>query len=260
MTTSYPNQNLIQPENNPALHWQEWLKTAILLLMGVYFIWLIGSGKLSNYINLRFQWLTVVAIILFFLPGIWSLVRLIRGARGIQQAQTSFAHNPVTWQSMGIVAIPLILALVVPSQPLGADAVSGGVSLNAVGGESSLVTYEQNPLQRNILDWLREFDRADNPALFNRQEIRVSGFVYREIGMTDNQFMVARFTMSCCVADAFAIGIPVEMDNAADFEDGVWVEVEGTLEAGQFVDRNTPIIQPDNITPIEMPDNPYLYS
>jgi putative membrane protein len=155
--------------------------------------------------------------------------------------------------------IPLALGIFVPSQPLGASAVNGDISMNAVGFNTA-TAYQKPPLERNILDWLREFNATSNPAVLNGQPVDVIGFVYREPGMAENQFMVARFTMSCCVADAFAIGMPVEYAEAARFTDGDWIRIQGTLQAGKFREDTAPIIQPTSVEPAELPDNAYLYS
>ena len=52
--------------NTPA---QEWLKTALLLGLGLYFVYIIITGNLTNYINIRFSWLSYVAAIIFLMLG-----------------------------------------------------------------------------------------------------------------------------------------------------------------------------------------------
>jgi putative membrane protein len=107
---------------------------------------------------------------------------------------------------------------------------------------------------------LREFQNVSNPSALDGTPITVLGFIYREPFMDDNAFMVARFTLSCCVADAFAIGIPVIADDASAWETGTWVEIQGTLQAGEFDGDVMPIIRPNSIAPADQPDQPYLYS
>lgn len=248
--------NVIQVKQNN--HWQEWLKTLVLLGMALYFIVLIISGDLANYINLRFAWLTWVGAGIFCLLGLWSAYRTFF-ARNTPIVHSS-NHTPLTWGAIGVVAIPLILATAIPSQPLTADAISGGVSFEPIGGVQAEASYSIPPIERNVLDWLREFSRAENPATLDGLPVDVIAFVYREPGMTDTQFMAARFTLSCCVADAFAIGMPVEADNAQDFADGIWIRVQGTLQAGTFDGEFMPIITPTSIEEVETPETPYLYS
>jgi uncharacterized repeat protein (TIGR03943 family) len=233
--------------------WHDWLKVAVLLGMGVYLLVLILTNRLSNYINLQFGWLTLLSAILLLALGSWSLWQMRR------PTAYGAAHLPIQLSSVLVLAIPLILGLAVPSQPLTASAITGGVSLSPVGG-STVQSYVKPPLERNILEWLREFSNTPNPAAFDGMDVDVVGFIYREPTMESNQFMVARFTMSCCVADAFAIGMPVTSDEAADMADGTWIRIKGTLKAGTFNGNSVPVITPTSIEPIDTPDQPYLYS
>lgn len=249
--------DLIDVKANDQINWRDWFQTLILLGMAAYLAVLVVTGNLSNYINIRFQWLTYVAIVVFGVLGAWNAYALFRGGSDKHLKNAAFDHVPVSWGAIAIAAIPLLLATLIPSRPLDASAINSGVSLNPVGGAA---TFSLAPEDRNILDWLREFSRTDNPATLNGLPVDVIGFVYREPGMAEDQFMLARFTMSCCVADAFAIGMPVQYANTANLQEGEWVHIRGTLEAGEFEGRAMPIIQPSIVEPTDEPDTPYLYS
>jgi len=238
---------------------REWFKSLILLAMSVYFVVLIANGNLSNYINLRFMWLSYVAAAILLLLSGWSLWRLRTNQPLFIASGSSNSHIPLSWGAIGILAIPLLLAIFVPSKPLGAEAISGGISIEPIGGTTAEAGYAVLPEERNVLQWLREFNNAANPAEMNGQPVDIIAFIYREPDMLDTQFMAARFTMSCCVADAFAIGMPVDAEDAADFETGAWVRIQGTLQAGTFQGEQVPIILPESIEPVDEPENPYLY-
>ena len=230
-----------------------WAKTAILLGMGLYFGWLIISGNLNYYINQRFAWLVVVGTAVFMLLALVNLYGSLRSADDCQHQ-----HFQIGWDILLIVAFPLLLALIVPSRSLGIEAVNGGISLNPVG-VASQSAFQRNPLDRNILDWLREFERASTPAVFNGTAADVIGFVYREPTFAEDSFMLSRFTMSCCVADAFPIGMPVSAPDAADFETGAWLRVRGELAAADFAGDYLPVLFADSLEPIAEPKQPYLY-
>jgi len=241
----------------PSTRWREWAKTAILLGLALYLLLLLLGGKLDNYINLRFQWLSVVAIVILGLLGLWSGWQLLQADNLARQHDFGdYQHARVSWASLGLLAVPLAFAMVFPSRPLDVNAVQN-VSLAAVGGTSASVSIA--PQDRNILDWLREINRVNNPASFNGQQVDVIGFIYREPTMSADQFMVARFTVSCCVADAFAIGLPVQMEGAEQYATGAWVRLRGTLEAGTFGDETIPIVRPQQVEEVPAPDSPYLY-
>ena len=230
-----------------------WAKTAILLGMGLYFGWLIFSGNLTNYINQRFAWLVVVGAAVFILLALVNLLSNLRGAD-----DDCHQHYQIGWDIVFIVATPLLLALIVPSRSLGIEAVNGGISLSPVG-VASQAAFLRSPLDRNILDWLREFDRAASPAAFNGTPADVTGFVYREPAFAEDTFMLSRFTMSCCVADAFPIGMPVSAPEAAGFAAGVWLRVRGELKAAAFDGDAMPVLFADSIAEVDVPPQPYLY-
>jgi putative membrane protein len=232
------------------------IKTAVLFGLAAYFAYNVFSGNLSNYINERFVWLSYLAVILFLVLGIASLIALRRGDHSspYQDGHSQAITMPVIF----IVAIPLLLGTLVPSRPLGVEAINGSISVNSAATFSGGIVTK-DPLQRNILDWSRLFTQNNLPASFNGEQADVIGFVYREPAYPENHFMAARFTVSCCVADAMPLGLPVYFPEHTTLEDGAWVRVKGVFEAGNFRNFKTPILQAESVEVIEQPEHPYLY-
>jgi uncharacterized repeat protein (TIGR03943 family) len=248
-----------------SIEWQLWVKTALLIGLGLYFVALILSGSLANYINQRFAWLSWVAAALFLVTGLFSLHHLLTAHRGghhhdhdHDHGHEGHAHGNISWGVLGIIAIPLVLGTLVPSRPLGAEAINGGVSFSAVDAAQA-VTLSIPPLERNVLDWLRAFNREPDMTRFNGQPVDVVGFIYREPTFAEDQFMVARFTVSCCVADASAIGLPVVWANTPTLEQGGWVRVRGALQTGDFRGERLPLVMANAIETVAQPAHPYLY-
>jgi len=228
-----------------------WAKSLILFGMGIYLALLILTGNLDNYINQRFAWLVVVGALLFIVLALTTL----NGSLKPKRHDHEHHHYHITWDIILVVAFPLLLAVLIPSRALGIEAVNGGVSLSPVG----IAGVARSPLDRNILDWLREFDRASTPAQFNGTAVDVTGFVYREPIHPDGGFMLARFTMSCCVADAFPIGMPVMAAAGEEYTAGEWLRVGGQLKASAFGAEILPIVFADSIERVDEPRQPYLY-
>ena len=241
-------------KEEPAIDRIAWAKSALLLGMGIYLALLIATGNLSNYINQRFAWLVYLGAAIFFLLAMVNVYRILKP----QPDEHEHQHYKIGWDILLIVSIPLLMGLLIPSRSLGIEAVNGGVSLNPVG-VSDASAFSLNPLDRNILDWLREFDRASTPAAFNGTPVDVIGFVYREPRHAEDSFMISRFTMSCCVADAFPIGMPVTYAEASDFTAGEWVRVSGELKAAEFGEDFLPVVFATIVEPVDEPDQPYLY-
>ncbi len=228
-------------------------KSGILLGMGAYFAWLLLSGNLTNYINQRFAWLVIVG------AGIFILLALVNFWGSLRRCEAHHhQHYQIGWDILLIVAMPLLLAMLLPSRSLGIEAVTGGISLRSVG-LASASAFQRSPLDRNILDWLREFERASSPAAFDGTRADVIGFVYREPAFAEEGFMLSRFTMSCCVADAFPIGMPVLSPSASDFPAGQWARAQGELMARDFDGNFMPVLLAETIEAVEEPQQPYLY-
>ena len=247
----------LEPTTPPDEVARAWLRAVILVGLGGYFGYNIWSGNLANYINERFVWLSYVAVGLFLALGGASAYRAASG--GFKQNPYSLAKpRPLGWGVIGVAAIPLLLGVMVPSAPLGAEAVNGNISIRAVRGAST-TEFSVPPEQRNVLDWLRSFNTTDDFEVFNGQPVDLIGFVYREPGFEENGFMVARFTLSCCVADASALGMPVLYEGAGGLTDGEWVRVRGALQVGEFAGDVLPIVRVREVTSVEQPEHPYLY-
>ena len=85
------------------------------------------------------------------------------------------------------------------------------------------------------------------------------GFVFRDERFADDQFMVTRFVVSCCVADANVAGMVVQSPATPDLVTDQWVRVRGVLAPGQLGERTLPVISASSITPATPPQQPYLY-
>lgn len=245
---------------------QAWLKTGLLFGLALYFAYNILSGNLANYINQRFAWLSYVAVALFLLLGAAGLLELLRrDARHHDHHdheghdhQHDHDHGTVSWAALAVVAVPLLLGTLIPSQPLGATAIDGSISLVSAS-VTSATTFTTNPLEWNVLDWLRAFNASDDVQSFNGQQADVIGFVYREATFPQDRLMVARFTVSCCVADASAIGLPVVWPAASSIAQDTWIRVQGTFQVGEFRGDSVPLLMAASVEVVPQPEHPYLY-
>lgn len=242
------------------------LKALVLIGFAIYFTQKFVSGTLYYYISPRFGWLTILAVILLILlAGSYNMVGKDSQEHHHHDDHVhdheGHSHGKFTWFALGIVALPLILGVVIPSNPLDASAVATrGVTTNlTVAAEDDGQVLGLVPSERNVLDWVRAMSLNPDPASLNGQEANLVGFVYRDIQFTDDQMMVARFTLSCCVADATAIGVVVQSDVAAQFEQDTWVQVTGTFQQGTLDGNPIPVLVADTVEPVEEPLQPYLY-
>lgn len=237
---------------------QEWLKTAVLLGLGIYFVVLILTNSLTNYINASLTWLSYMAAVLFFLLGGGSAFFLLRQNDKQKNGFTPPDHLRLSWGALLMVAAPLVFGTLIPSRPLDANAISGGVATN-IGGTRGALSVGKSELEWNVLDWLRAFNNSLDLTEFNGKAVDVVGFIYREPGFAENEFMLARFTVACCVADASAIGLPVIYDGAPNLETSAWLRVQGTFQVAAFRGADVPVLQAGVVEEVPQPKHPYLY-
>jgi putative membrane protein len=98
-----------------------------------------------------------------------------------------------------------------------------------------------------------------NPNDFEGKKIKVSGFVYKEEGLEENQLVLSRFLITHCIADASITGLIAEFNQASEFEQDKWLEIEGTLEVTTYNGIELPLIKAEKWRVIKEPDEPYIY-
>ncbi|BBB49309.1 TIGR03943 family putative permease subunit [Pelolinea submarina] len=161
-----------------------------------------------------------------------------------------------------ILSLPLIIGLAAPEQPLSSASLdTRGISLNAPVSISQQSTDSLAVRQddRTILDWVKLFNYESDPSAYIGEDVNVIGFVYHDPRLPQGEFMVSRFIITCCVADAFAVGMTVDWPQDVNFEDNTWINVQGTLDVMQIGSQTVPMVHAASIQPVSAPEQPYLY-
>jgi uncharacterized repeat protein (TIGR03943 family) len=163
-----------------------------------------------------------------------------------------------------MLALPVILGTFMPAQPLGSSAlINKGLATTAplrTNAEGSPLWIDVASEDRNVLDWIRAFNTAADPQTLSGQPAEVIGFVYNDPRLEQGQFLLGRFTLTCCVADAVAIGLIVEFPGTEFIPDNTWVRVRGPIRVGQLAGELLPRIEAETIEEIPLPEQPYLYN
>ena len=234
----------------------------LLALLGMYLLERAWSGQLLLYINQRFAILVVLAGIgLVALAQAAFQARMTAGdgeeaERGHAQAG-GWLHSGLAW-----LALPLLVGVLVPVKALGTSSLANrGIQLAAPFQVQSAAgtLLEKPPGQRSVLDWIRAFDEASDPAGMTGEPVDAIGFVYHDARLADGQFLLARYTIACCIADASAIGITVAWPAAAGLADNQWVRVQGEIAARQQDGQSVPLVRATQVTTIPEPAQPYLF-
>ncbi|MCM3783170.1 TIGR03943 family protein [Neobacillus mesonae] len=104
------------------------------------------------------------------------------------------------------------------------------------------------------------YDRiAKAPEQYAGRTIQLSGFVFREEGLPEEQLVISRFLITHCIADASLIGFLTEFSSPVSMEEDTWIEATGQLDTAVHNGTLLPIIRITEWTEIAAPDQPYVY-
>jgi len=175
--------------------------------LGIYLLSLVGDGRILLYINQRFTPLAAGAAIGFLFLA--QAVLKARPAAPGRESSASVEGNEYSSTALWLLALPLLVGLLVPQRALGATAASlrgvrAGLELNLDAGKAALAVP---PRERNVMEWMQALAAAPDPASLHGEPVDITGFVVRTPGMSENRLVVTRFSVTCCVADAAAIGL-----------------------------------------------------
>jgi uncharacterized repeat protein (TIGR03943 family) len=238
----------------------------VLAGLGFFFFNLITSGRLLLYINNRFALLSFLGMIGFFMlaANALQLLRQKRQPAGEDHDHSDHEHSDHEHHYSVVnliwLALPLAVGLLIPVRLLGADfAANKGVTLSSplVAGRGQPAQLVEAPDQRTVLDWIRLFNNQEDLASHLGETANVIGFVYEDPRLPAGHFLVARFTVSCCVADAFAIGMAVEWPD--EMVGNSWVKVRGPVDVLTVDGQQIPLIRADQVVSVSPPDQPYLF-
>ncbi|MED1783360.1 TIGR03943 family protein [Brevibacillus fortis] len=94
---------------------------------------------------------------------------------------------------------------------------------------------------------------------FAGKELETMGFVYRQPDFTKQQFVVARFSVTCCTADSSVYGVLVEKEDANKWAKDSWVKVRGKLELRQVDGYDMLVLKASQVEAVSAPKDPYVY-
>ncbi|MDQ4005479.1 MAG: TIGR03943 family protein [Actinomycetota bacterium] len=219
---------------------------AALAAWALLFWVLLVTGRTSLYLSSRTAWVVPVGAIVLTLASTGRLLTArTEGAEPLSRR--------ATWATVFIL-IPVAAILALPPVALGSYAASRrSLASGAVAGSTDLETGGQVTLASvAAAGWSDEARRA----LLERGGSRVSfvGRVTHREGQAADEFLLTRFIVSCCVADALSVQVRVVGAPPGRFAENDWVRVEGIFyPVGREV-----IVDASRISPIPQPDDPYL--
>jgi uncharacterized repeat protein (TIGR03943 family) len=222
--------------------------TGIVLSSWATVFWvLLVSGRSSLYVSSRTFWVIPLGAI--------ALTAAAAGRLATARSRTDERLEPRGAWAAGLVVLPAVAVLLLPPTALGSYAAArrsttaGGF---VVASEEQIARGPLELVDVAAASWSRDAmraltRRAGNPVDF-------IGFVTRRPGMPADEFVLTRFIISCCVADALSVQIRVVGAPPGRFGEDTWVRVRGAFYP---VGREM-LVDASEVTAVPRPAHPYL--
>jgi uncharacterized repeat protein (TIGR03943 family) len=172
---------------------------------------------------------------------------------------------PPGWSSALLLATAILGFLVQPKVFNSQTAIQRGVT------ESTILTRAQpqsfrsasKPEDRSLIDWIRTLNVYPEPDAYMGQPVKVKGFVVHSKDLPSQYFLISRFVITCCAADAYPVGLPVKLSKLNKNRDAYpvdsWFEVKGQMITESLNGKRQLAIEANSLEKIPEPPNPYYY-
>lgn len=264
-----------------------------LILLG-YFeltLYLFLSEKLDQYINLKYSYLAYISMAVSLVVAIVQLIIWVKKI----ETHSHLSKPSEKLESYALLLIPLVVGLTFPTVSLDATTVSAKGYTFPLSADNDPETQEQEGTSTQYLRpdtsafftksaYSEEMQKSldtyskqehievtkenymevmeiiyDFPNNFVGKKITFTGFVYQDPDNPGDLFLF-RFGIIHCIADSGVFGLLVTGSPTA-YDNDTWVSATGTLEITyhQSLNQSIPSVKIESISPVEKPDNPYVY-
>ena len=154
------------------------------------------------------------------------------------------------WTALATALLAALL-LALPPNPSFADLAAQRPPDEGSAGELSFVLP---PAQRSLTDWVRLLRSQPDPALYDGDPVRISGFV---LPMPNQPPQLARLLVRCCLADATPVGLPVRWPaGGPPPEADQWLAIEGRMALEPGPSGASLVVVPSTVRSIARPRYP----
>ncbi len=227
-----------------------------LLVLSAWFVFLLVmlfGGRYQTYIRKGYGVLLAGGLVIL-------LALICTGARNVRDR--SAHHLKYTTSLVFLILVfPILLTIAVRPGSLSTfAAASRGISTSLAGSDENLMDALQSQIESegafkklNIKQIITIADRE--PDKIEGMQVSAEGFVYNQPAQPSGSFMLVRFLITCCAADATPLGVEVRSEETLQLPKDTWVRVQGTVK----VENGKPVITQSGVTQVPKPSNAYLY-
>lgn len=208
------------------------------------FWFLLWTDRTSLYLGARTTWLV---------PLGGALMTIVAVGRALTAHREPIDRRGAA--GLGVLALPVAILMLAAPGTLGAFAASARSPALSQGYSSDTGDLSAGELSlADVAGAVRSRDGM--AALVERagEEVTFTGFVTRPPTTPPDEFVLTRFVISCCVADALAVEVRVVGVTPGRFATDDWVRVRGALyPLGREV-----VVDASEVTEVDRPRRPYL--
>jgi uncharacterized repeat protein (TIGR03943 family) len=242
-----------------------WWELWPLLGWGLFTLYLFGTGKILYLLRPAYAWLALaggLVLLAVFVYG-WILRRRALVAENgggplpAKACDECHDHSHTSRWSLYVrslaFALPMAVGFFLPDQGLTSLA---AIEWNAGDLSKAVETAAAQEQEKAV--WERDYamTTVTGVALRLRQmqedKVTAVGMVAHPPQLPAGQFLLVRFKMTCCAADATPVAVPVRWNKADALKEGGWVKVFGTTNPAARV------LAADEVEPTKAPADPYL--
>ncbi|MDP9243154.1 MAG: TIGR03943 family protein [Actinomycetota bacterium] len=221
----------------------------VLTAWGSLFWFLLLTGRTQLYLSTRTSWVVPIGAALLTMAAIGRLLSL-------RADEPEPLHLREAW-ILGVMVLPVVAILVLPPATLGAYAV-GGRSLLSSGATASAGDVSSGSL--TLVDVAgAQTNKEASKALSARAGDTATfvGFVTDIPGNPPGEFLLTRYYITCCIADAQTIEVHIVDAPTGKFQQDDWVKVTGKIyPLGRTVLMDAAV--PGSVVGIPKPSHPYI--
>ena len=240
---------------------QNWLDVLVLgaWSLTLFRYWI--TGKLFLLLHPDYMWLANSAAIV--LLGM-ALFKLIQGRRA-KKVQAPPSHTtllPPQLSSFILLGVAVLGFIYTPQAFASDTAIQRGVAdtLTMTRSQPQRFVRQAASEERTIIDWIRTLNVYPEPDAYTGQGVKVSGFVIHPDEWPEGYLMISRFVLTCCAADAYPVGLPVELAVSRQaYAPDSWLDIEGKMITTIINGKRQLTIKPTKLETIPEPRNPYEY-
>lgn len=236
---------------------------------GLFILSLYFRHVMTLYINPTYVWPTAAAGVA--LCGL-AVITAVRRSSDVHVHDDACdcdsceceAPSPRIWPYL-VLTVPLFLAAAFPPRALQmVSAVQRGPQVAGLTQVHTTFAVKRVGLSVDtstfsLQDWVGALSSDPNPKDYAGKPVKISGQVLKSSGVAPSgYFMVIRYFVTCCIADARPVGLVVKDTSGGSIQDGQWVIVTGKMGVATNSGDKIAVVDPAQITPTKA-GNPYIY-